>query len=231
MAPRVRRPSRDLWTAPSTIRIGPGVGSTGSRREHMYTRPSSPQSIGGVLDDAVRLYRESFLKTLPLSVAASVAISLPAMLLPRVPCQPGPQSLQAMMRIASSPTYWLTYLVGLLAYAVIYAALIVIINDIGFRPAGRPAGRAAGRLGAAAEHDRSVHPDWPDGRSRPHGAGHSRHLSLGHLPAHGLSVDPRQGTGRRLAQREPPAHQRTLVARDHHRHGGHHHGDRARDGS
>lgn len=96
----------------------------------MYTRPSSPQSIGGVLDDAVRLYRESFLKTLPLSVAASVAISLPAMLLPRVPRQPGPQSLQAMMQIASSPTYWLTYLVGLLAYAVIYAALIVIVNDL-----------------------------------------------------------------------------------------------------
>ena len=111
----------------------------------MYTRPSSPQSIGGVLDDAVRLYRESFLKTLPLSVAASVAISLPAMLLPRVPRQPGPQSLQAMMQIASSPTYWLTYLVGLLAYAVIYAALIVIINDLGSgRQADLPAALRVG---------------------------------------------------------------------------------------
>ena len=111
----------------------------------MYTRPSSPQSIGGVLDDAVRLYRESFLKTLPLSVAASVAISLPAMLLPRMPYQTGPQGLQAMMRIASSPTYWLTYLVGLLAYAVIYAALIVIVNDMGSgRQANLPAALRVG---------------------------------------------------------------------------------------
>ncbi len=111
----------------------------------MYTRPSSPQSIGGVLDDAVRLYRESFLKTLPLCVAASVAISLPAMLLPRTPFQPGPQSLQAMMQIASSPTYWLTYLVCLLAYAVIYAALIVIVNDMGSgRQANLPAALRVG---------------------------------------------------------------------------------------
>jgi hypothetical protein len=102
----------------------------------MYTRPSSPQSIGGVLDDAVRLYRGSFVKTLPLSLAASIAVGVPSVLLSKTPYRPGPQSLQAMIQIASSPTYWLTYLICMLAYAVIYAGLIVIVNDIG---AGRRA--------------------------------------------------------------------------------------------
>jgi hypothetical protein len=96
----------------------------------MYTRPSSPQSIGGVLDDAVRLYRESFVKTLPLSFAASLAISLPSLLLSRAPYRVGPQSLPAMLQTFASPSYWLTYLICLVVYAVIYVALIVAVNEI-----------------------------------------------------------------------------------------------------
>jgi hypothetical protein len=96
----------------------------------MYTHPSAPQSIGGVLDDAVRLYRESFVRTLPLSIAASVALSLPSLLLSRPPHRTGPQNLQAMLQTFASPTYWLTYLICLLAYAVIYVALVATVNEI-----------------------------------------------------------------------------------------------------
>jgi hypothetical protein len=100
----------------------------------MYTRPASPQSIGGVLDDAVRLYRESFVKTLPLSIAANVAIALPSLLLSRPPDRAIPHDLQAVLQALlesiSSPGYWLAYLICSLAYAAIYVALIVTVNEI-----------------------------------------------------------------------------------------------------
>ena len=38
----------------------------------MYVRPVSPQSIGGVLDDAIKLYRESFRACWPVAAAAAV---------------------------------------------------------------------------------------------------------------------------------------------------------------
>jgi hypothetical protein len=38
----------------------------------MYIRPASPQSIGGVLDDAIKLYRASFRACWPVAAAAAV---------------------------------------------------------------------------------------------------------------------------------------------------------------
>lgn len=96
----------------------------------MYTRPSSPRSIGGVLDDAVRLYRESFLQALPLSTAASVAVSLPSLLLSSVPLRLGARGFEEMLETMQSPRIWLIYVICMLAYAVLYAALLVAINEV-----------------------------------------------------------------------------------------------------
>jgi hypothetical protein len=38
----------------------------------MYVRPASPQSVGGVLDDAIKLYRASFRACWPVAAAAAV---------------------------------------------------------------------------------------------------------------------------------------------------------------
>src|SRR6202000_3204766 len=87
----------------------------------MYTQPTGPRSIGGVLDDGVRLYRESFRQIWPLlivnailAVAPTVALGLNAV---------GGNSLQqaqSFYRTMLSPSYWLVFLVVFLANLVIY---------------------------------------------------------------------------------------------------------------
>lgn len=42
----------------------------------MYVRPSAPSSIGGVVDDAIRLYRSSFNRTWKLSVGFAIALTV-----------------------------------------------------------------------------------------------------------------------------------------------------------
>ena len=43
----------------------------------MYTRPDAPRSIGGVLDDGLRLWLQAFSKTWPLAIMAQVLVSIP----------------------------------------------------------------------------------------------------------------------------------------------------------
>ena len=33
----------------------------------MYVKPTTPRSIGGILDDAIKLYRDAFAKSWPLA--------------------------------------------------------------------------------------------------------------------------------------------------------------------
>lgn len=48
----------------------------------MYEPPSSPQPIGGVLDDGFKLYRASLSRVLPLAFLATLAGQLPSLMLP-----------------------------------------------------------------------------------------------------------------------------------------------------
>src|SRR6185312_2273186 len=43
-----------------------------TRRQVMYTRPTAPRSIGGVLDDAIRLYRAAFSRCWVLALGGGV---------------------------------------------------------------------------------------------------------------------------------------------------------------
>ena len=38
----------------------------------MYVRPTAPRPIGGVIDDAIKLYRASFRTCLPIALIGSV---------------------------------------------------------------------------------------------------------------------------------------------------------------
>ena len=38
----------------------------------MYTRPTAPRAIGGVIDDAIRLYRASFRSCWPIALLSSI---------------------------------------------------------------------------------------------------------------------------------------------------------------
>jgi hypothetical protein len=43
----------------------------------VYTRPNAPRSIGGVLDDGLRLWRQAFSKAWPLAIMAQLLVTIP----------------------------------------------------------------------------------------------------------------------------------------------------------
>ncbi len=43
----------------------------------MYVRASAPRTIGGVLDDAISLYRNSYASVWPFTLAAAVVVAMP----------------------------------------------------------------------------------------------------------------------------------------------------------
>ena len=108
----------------------------------MYTRPTEPRSIGGVLDDGLRLWRDSLGKTWPLALLAQFIVAVPLLVLgyklqgsvPLVPgVAPRPMSAanaQAVMNLFKSPATWLTYLAILVLSVLFYAALIVRIAAV-----------------------------------------------------------------------------------------------------
>jgi hypothetical protein len=103
----------------------------------MYVRPSAPRSIGGVLDDAIGLYRHSFSSIWPLTLTASVVMAVPGIFLGMQLARSvtgGPMAIFAMMK---APSYWLTYALILLAYLVVQGALITALA--GFAARGQAA--------------------------------------------------------------------------------------------
>lgn len=47
----------------------------------MYTQSTGPRSIGGVLDDGVRLYRESFRQIWPLLIVNAIIALAPSVIM------------------------------------------------------------------------------------------------------------------------------------------------------
>ncbi|HEY7930214.1 MAG TPA: hypothetical protein VID71_09385 [Steroidobacteraceae bacterium] len=107
----------------------------------MYTRPTAPRPIGGVLDDAVRLYRASFSRCWPLSLSAAVLASIVAVWqtrqlgsLPLTTLSNAGTSnaslaamatlMARMSRMEHSPMLWLTYFLTMLVWLVFPAAIM-----------------------------------------------------------------------------------------------------------
>ena len=102
----------------------------------MYVQPSAPRTIGGVLDDAIRLYTTSLPKIWPLALAAAIIMVIPSLFFGLATLKNaalGPQALAGMMK---SPGLWLTYLLMMLLYLVVYTAMMNAVNEIAL---GRPA--------------------------------------------------------------------------------------------
>jgi hypothetical protein len=105
----------------------------------MYTRPTAPRSIGGVLDDAVRLYRTSFSRCWLLSLGGGVlsavvgiwqARQMASLPLASVSAK-SPASVTAMVsalarlgRMEHSPMLWLNYFLLMLVWLLFRAAII-----------------------------------------------------------------------------------------------------------
>jgi hypothetical protein len=107
----------------------------------VYTKPTEPRSIGGVLDDGLRLWRQSLTKTWPLALLAQLAVVIPFLILgyklqgyvAPVPGATRPMSAasaQAMLNIFKSPATWLTYLAIVIVSALLYTGLVLRISAV-----------------------------------------------------------------------------------------------------
>lgn len=93
-----------------------------------YLAPSTPQSIGGVLDDWLRLFRESFSRCWMVALIAAAANAyeqfrlIPHMPAPGLPLQ---EYLMQLTRAYQGPQVFLTEIVFWFVVLVVYGALVV----------------------------------------------------------------------------------------------------------
>lgn len=88
----------------------------------MSLMPTAPRSIGGVLDDAIRLYRRSWLACLPI-VLIMFVLMLPLSLLLATRMQSLVGNPQAMLDLFKSPIIWQSYFVMIVVMCAVYGAL------------------------------------------------------------------------------------------------------------
>jgi len=98
----------------------------------VYIKPTAPRSIGGIVDDAIRLYREAFGKSWLLALCAQVLLAVPVLIIrfqvtatPVVAGNP-----LAVLAIFKSPAVWLPYLVAAVLTIGFYNALVVLIDGL-----------------------------------------------------------------------------------------------------
>jgi hypothetical protein len=95
----------------------------------MSLMPTTPRSIGGVLDDAIRLYRRSWLPCLPI-VLILLVVTLPLSLLIAARMQSVVGNPQAMLALFKSPVIWQSYFVLIVVMCAVYGALFAQANAI-----------------------------------------------------------------------------------------------------
>jgi len=103
----------------------------------VYVRPTAPRSIGGVLDDGLRLWRDSLPETWRLALLGQLLVTIPLVLfrlqLIGVPAFPTPGSMSAtnagnaqiMLALMKSPFFLLTYALVVLATIWFYNAIFL----------------------------------------------------------------------------------------------------------
>jgi hypothetical protein len=114
----------------------------------MYTAPQTPRSIGGVIDDAIELFKASFRHCWPVAlvcgiVAGAVGAWLQWSFLPVAGARPDPAAVLAMYR---SPGVWTGYLVLIAWSTLIYLMLTGIVLAVS---RGAPDSGAMAQLGPA----------------------------------------------------------------------------------
>lgn len=88
----------------------------------MYSRPTTPKTIGGVLDDIFKLYAAALPVCWPIALVSAVLSMVPAIYLAlRLNDNPSPTAILSQL---SSPTLWLSYLALLIVSLVFSIALI-----------------------------------------------------------------------------------------------------------
>jgi hypothetical protein len=109
----------------------------------VYTKPTEPRSIGGVLDDGLRLWRLSVPKTWPLAVLAQLVVAVPLLWVgykfPVVASgartagalsAANAANLQLLANLFKSPGTWLAYAIIVIFSTVCYTAIVLRVADV-----------------------------------------------------------------------------------------------------
>ena len=99
----------------------------------MYTKPTEPRSIGGVLDDGLRLWREAFAKTWGLAMMGRLVVAIPTILLanPAVDATRLNMSQKlSMMMGGQAPGHLLIFYLLLLASYAFHNAVLLRIAGV-----------------------------------------------------------------------------------------------------
>jgi hypothetical protein len=108
----------------------------------VHTRPNAPRSIGGVLDDGLKLWLDSLSSTWPLALLAQLQFAIPLVLLriqlkdlPIVPSSnaftaANAANAQLFLALIRSPTLVLIYVVTVLFAVVCYTAIVIRIEGV-----------------------------------------------------------------------------------------------------
>jgi hypothetical protein len=105
------------------------------REDSVYVKPTAPRSIGGIVDDGIKLYRSAFAKSWPLALLAQVLLAAPSLIL-RYQMSglqisvTNPQAVQRMQAIFLSPRVWLSYIVMMIVIIGFYNALLVLLDGV-----------------------------------------------------------------------------------------------------
>jgi hypothetical protein len=113
----------------------------GFRENIVYVKPTAPRSIGGVLDDAIQLYRSAFASSWAIALLGQVVLSVPAFIIgARLKAVAVPGNPMAMLAVYKSPAVWIPYLIAGIFLIGINNALLLRADAI-----------AAGKAGTAGQ--------------------------------------------------------------------------------
>lgn len=110
----------------------------------MAIRPTQPQPIGGVLDTAFQLYRASIARAWPLCLLLAIVSAVPSLYL--VLKSPGLVDPTAPFPLVGDSTYWIIYVLTMVATVWIIAAIYALQGAVG---GGESMGAGAALQGTA----------------------------------------------------------------------------------
>jgi hypothetical protein len=104
----------------------------------MYVKPTAPRSIGGVFDDAIRMYRNFGPGVWLLALAFDLTTTIPSLVWQMQVMPAAADSMQDPFTLMQNPlaalhvppAVWLLTLIAIPAYLIFYAALVANINGV-----------------------------------------------------------------------------------------------------
>jgi len=112
----------------------------------MYEKPGAPRPVGGVIDDAIKLYRESFRRCAPIGVlGAMVSTAFYLMVIELAHREGLPlTSLESLVRVYQEPPVMALNLLQIVLLLALFGALIVTQNAVSNGDPGPSVAQAIG---------------------------------------------------------------------------------------